>query len=67
MTTSPTLRHPPCRASSRQWRMGPTQTKRASMINGLLSVSNDKHKIYEVASGMATFFEWHNTTNTMTP
>ena len=34
-----------------------TQTKRASMMNGLISVYNKKHKIYEDASDMASFFE----------
>ena len=39
------------------WKGRLTQTKRASMVNGLISVFNDKHKIYEDASDMATFFE----------
>ena len=39
------------------WKGRLTQTKRASMVNGLISVFNDKHKIYEDASNMATFFE----------
>jgi hypothetical protein len=32
-------------------------TKRASMMNGLISVYNDNHKIYEDTTDMATFFE----------
>ena len=39
------------------WKGRLTQTKRASMMNGLISVYNKKHKIYEDASDMATFFE----------
>ena len=39
------------------WKGRLTQTKRASMMNGLISVYNEKHKIYEDASDMATFFE----------
>ena len=39
------------------WKGRLTQTKRASMMNGLISVYNGKHKIYEDATDMATFFE----------
>ena len=39
------------------WKGRLTQSKRASMINGVISVFNPKHKIYEDASDMATFFD----------
>lgn len=49
------------RVAKNFWKGCLTQTKRASMMKRLLSVYNDKHKIYEDASDklsdMATFFE----------
>jgi hypothetical protein len=40
------------------WKGCLTQTRGASMLmNGLVSVFNSKHKVYEDASDMATLFE----------